>query len=191
VVPPATQRVAATPATEPIAPPVVPRARVDSSRLTRADTASGYGASRSAAPTYNAAPTSTPAAPQPPKDTADVIPVAPREIASALFKEFANAINARAYSRITSAFPQPSDPAAAKVWQDFLVFVRDYMPRATVRSTTVNDTSNPPTITAAIDFRWAGDAGFERTRSASFTGIGVPIPGGWQLRGARLAKKFW
>ena len=186
-------------ATTPV-PPAVPRTRADSARLTtRVDTAAAYGTSRTAPPaaapsspaTYAPPPASTSAAAGTARDSAEIIPPAPREIASALFKEFANAINARAYSRITNAFPQPSDPAAARVWQDFLVFVRDYTPRATVRSTTVNEASTPPTITASVDFRWSGDAGFERTRSASFTGIGVPIPGGWQLREVRLSKKFW
>jgi hypothetical protein len=55
----------------------------------------------------------------------------------------------------------------------------------------VNDSAYPPTIIATIDFRWAGDSGFERVRSGTFTGIGVPIPGGWQLRRAELGKKFW
>jgi len=159
---------------------------MDSVRLTNRLDTSGYGASRSAAAT------STPASAAAGRDSAsDKIPAAPREIASALFKEFANAVNARAYSRVTSAYPQPSDPAAARVWQDFLVFVRDYTPRATVRSTTVNESSDPPTITAAIDFRWTSDNGFDRMRTGTFVGIGVPIPGGWQLRGVRMAKKFW
>ena len=108
-----------------------------------------------------------------------------------MFREFANALNARTYSRITGASNQPSDPAAVKVWQDFLVFVRDYTPRATVRSTSVNEAGYPPTITATIDFRWSSDAGFERVRAGSFVGIGVPIPGGWQLHRVQLSKKFW
>jgi serine/threonine-protein kinase len=170
-------------------PPAVPRARLDSARLTTRVDTTGYGAARSGATPTTSTP--APAAPATRDSAADVIPVAPREIASALFKEFANAINGRSYSRITSAFPQPSDPTAAKVWADFLVFVRDYTPRATVRSSVVNETSTPPTITATIDFRWSSDAGFDRVRSGSFVGIGVPIPGGWQLRGVKLAKKFW
>jgi serine/threonine-protein kinase len=175
----------------PVAPPTVPLARPDSVRLTsRVDTGAGYGASRTAPPTSSPTPASP--APAPARDTADDrIPPAPREIATALFKEFANAINARAYSRITGAYSQPNDPAAIKLWQDFLVFVRDYTPRATVRSTTVNESSNPPTITATIDFRWSSDAGFERTRAGTFVGIGVPIPGGWQLHRAHLERKFW
>ena len=92
---------------------------------------------------------------------------------------------------MTHAYPQPTDPGEAKLWQEFLVFVRDYRPRATVRSTSVDPSTNPPTISATIDFRWASDAGFDRVRPASFTGIGIPIPEGWQLRGARLAKRFW
>ena len=71
------------------------------------------------------------------------------------------------------------------------MFVRDYTPRATVRSTTVNESSNPPTITATIDFRWSSDAGFERVRSGTFVGIGLPIPGGWQLHRVQLGKRFW
>ena len=192
--PPPAQRTAsgpraAAPSSPPAAspaPPNIPPARMDSVRLTNRLDTSGYGASRSAAAT------STPASAAAGRDSAsDKIPAAPREIASALFKEFANAVNARAYSRVTSAYPQPSDPAAARVWQDFLVFVRDYTPRATVRSTTVNESSDPPTITAAIDFRWTSDNGFDRMRTGTFVGIGVPIPGGWQLRGVRMAKKFW
>jgi eukaryotic-like serine/threonine-protein kinase len=174
------------------APPVVPRLRPDSARLTtRADTGSGYGSTRStsspATPPPNAA---TP--PAPARDSAaDRIPPAPREIAVALFKEFANAVNAQSFSRITGAYTQPNDPAAVKLWQDFLVFVRDYSPRATLRSTNVNATTNPPTITATIDFRWSNDAGFEHVRAGNFTGVGVPIPDGWQLRRVLLGKRFW
>jgi hypothetical protein len=114
-----------------------------------------------------------------------------REIAAALFREFANTINTRTYSRITSAYTQPSDPAEVKLWQEFLVFVRDYTPRATARSATIDASTNPPTITASIDFRWSGDAGYDRSRQVTFVGYGVPIPDGWQLRGVRLSKKFW
>ena len=175
-------------------PPTVPLARPDSMRLTtRVDTGAGYPASRSTPTTPAPAPAPPAAsAPAAARDSApDRIPPAPREIASALFKEFANAINARAYSRITGAYSQPNEPAEVGLWQGFLVFVRDYTPRATVRSTKVNASSNPPTITGTIDFRWSGDTGFERVRSATFVGIGVPIPGGWQLHRVRLAKRFW
>jgi hypothetical protein len=112
-------------------------------------------------------------------------------VAVALFKDFANAINARTYSRITTAYSQPTDAAAVTLWQDFLVFVRDYTPRAVVRSTSVDASTNPPTITASIDFRWSSDAGFDRVRSGTFTGVGVPVADAWQLRRVRLAKRFW
>lgn len=182
------QRQPAPPATLPVVPPV----RTDSARLTtRVDTGSGYGASRSAA--SSAAPPPAAAAPSAPArdSTAYRIPPAPREIAAALFKEFANAVNAQSFSRITGAYTQPNDPAAVKLWQDFLLFVRDYTPRASVRSTTVNAATDPPTITATIDFRWSSDAGFERVRSGTFTGVGIPIPDGWQLHRVQLGKKFW
>ena len=172
--------------------PVVPPVRPDSARLTtRVDTGSGYGANRPTA--SNAAPPAAPVpAGNPARDSAaERIPPAPREIAAALFKEFANAVNAQSFSRITGAYTQPNDPAAVKLWQDFLVFVRDYTPRASVRSTSVNASTYPPTITATIDFRWSNDAGFERVRSATFTGIGIPIPDGWQLHRVQLGKKFW
>jgi hypothetical protein len=172
---------------------VVAPVRPDSVRLTtRVDTGAGYGARAAASP---AAPPPAPASASPypaPRDSAtDRIPPAPREIAAALFKEFANAINAQSFSRITGAYTQPNDPAAVKLWQEFLVFIRDYTPRASVRSATVNAASYPPTITATIDFRWSSDAGFERVRSGTFTGVGVPIPDGWQLHRVQLAKKFW
>jgi hypothetical protein len=60
-----------------------------------------------------------------------------------------------------------------------------------LRSTNVDASTNPPTITANIDFRWSTDAGFDRVRGASFTGIGVPVSGGWHLVKVQLAKKFW
>jgi hypothetical protein len=112
-------------------------------------------------------------------------------VAEALFKEFASAVNRKTYSRITSAYSQPADAAGVKLWQDFLVFVRDYSPRATVRSTKVDDSTYPPTISATIDFRWTGDAGYDRTRAGTFVGIGVPIQGGWQLHRVELGKRFW
>jgi hypothetical protein len=141
-------------------------------------------------------PPSTPAsaspAPAPARDsTADRIPPATREVAGALFKDFANAISARTYTRITTAYSQPNDPAGVTLWQEFLVFVRDYTPRATVRSTNVDASTNPPTVTANIDFRWSSDAGFDRVRAGTFVGIAVPVSGGWQLHRVRLAKKFW
>ena len=169
-------------------------ARPDTTRLaaSRGDTAGRYDASRPAAPATPPAPTSGYPAPAASRDSsADRLPAPPRDVASALFREFANAVNNRTFSRITGAYTQPSAPDEVKLWQDFLIFVRDYTPRAIVRSTAVDTTTNPPTITASIDFRWATDAGFDRTRSASFVGIGIPIPDGWQLRAVRLTKRFW
>jgi hypothetical protein len=177
--------------------PIVPPPRTDSVRLTtnRVDSG-GYGASRPAASTPTPAASATAAAPPPTTPAArdsstERIPPASREVAAALFKEFASSINARTYSRITAAYSQPNDAAAAIVWRDFLVFVRDYTPRAVVRSTSVDASTNPPTVTASIDFRWSTDAGFDRVRGASFTGIAVPVSGGWQLVRVQLAKKFW
>jgi serine/threonine protein kinase len=172
--------------------PIVPPARPESTRLaSRVDSSAGYG-SKAAPSSSTPAPAASSPAPAASRDSAaDRIPPAPKEIASALFKEFASAINGQSFSRITGAYTQPSDPAAVKLWQEFLVFIRDYKPNAIVRSTSVNDSAYPPTIIATIDFRWAGDSGFERVRSGTFTGIGVPIPGGWQLRRAELGKKFW
>ena len=175
-------------------PPIVPLARPDTTRLSasRGDTAARYDASRPAAPATPPAPTpGNPAPAASPDSSADRLPAPSRDVASALFREFANAVNNRTFSRITGAYTQPSAPDEVKLWQDFLIFVRDYMPRAIVRSTAVDTTTTPPTITASIDFRWATDAGFDRTRSASFVGIGIPIPDGWQLRAVRLTKRFW
>jgi hypothetical protein len=131
-------------------------------------------------------------APAPTRDsTTDRIPPATREVAAALFKDFANSINARSYTRITTAYSQPNDPAEVRLWQELLIFIRDYTPRATVRSTNVDTSTNPPTVTANLDFRWSGDAGFDRVRAGTFVGIAVPVSGGWQLHRVRLAKKFW
>ena len=77
------------------------------------------------------------------------------------------------------------------MWADFLVFVRDYTPRALVRSTSVNASANPPTISGVIEFRWSSDAGYDRTRAATFTGYAIPITGGWRLRGVVMDKRFW
>ena len=184
--------------------PTVPRPRTDSVRLTtsRVDSSS-YGASRPAPSTAastspstaSAPPASPPTASPPPTPARDSsayrIPAPPRDVAAGLFKEFASAINSRTYSRITAAYSQPNDAVAVTLWQEFLIFVRDYTPRAVVRSTNVDTSTNPPTITANIDFRWSTDAGFDRVRGASFTGIGVPVSGGWQLVRVQLAKKFW
>jgi len=184
------------PSTPPATPPTVPILRPDSVRLTtnRVDSTAGYPASRATAAAPTASTATTPPPANPPaaaRDSAERIPAAPREVASALYKEFAGAISARTYSRITAAYSQPTDAAAVTLWQDFLVFVRDYNPRAVVRSTSVDASTNPPTITASIDFRWSSDAGFDRVRSGTFVGIGVPVSGGWQLHKVRLAKKFW
>jgi hypothetical protein len=177
----------------PVAAPAATPVRLDSSRLTsRPDSGVAYGATRSAS--ASAATTTVPTPPSAPKvDSAssDRIPPAPKEVADALFKEFATAVNGRVYTRITAAYQQPSDAQAVQLWQDFLVFVRDYTPNARVRSTMVVTATDPPTITATIDFRWSTDAGFDRARSATFTGVGVPISGGWQLRRVSLAKRFW
>jgi serine/threonine protein kinase len=166
--------------------------RPDSVRLTpRVDTGAGYGAARPVPPTSPPPASSVSPNVATVRDSIDRIPPAPRDVAEALFKEFATAINRKSYSRITSAYSQPADAAGVKLWQDFLVFVRDYSPRATVRSTNVNDSAYPPTISATIDFRWTGDAGYDRTRVGTFVGIGVPIQGGWQLHRVELGKRFW
>jgi serine/threonine-protein kinase len=175
------------------APPTVPTARADSVRLTanRVDS-SGASAARPASAAYAPQSTSAPSPPGATRDSAeDRIPAASREVATALFRDFASAINTRSYTRITTAYSQPTDPAGVTLWQEFLVFVRDYSPRATVRSTSVDASTNPPTISANIDFRWSSDAGFDRVRAGTFVGIGVPVSGGWQLHRVRLAKRFW
>ena len=64
-----------------------------------------------------------------------------------LFRDFANVVNSRTYTRITAAYSQPSDAGDVKLWQEFLVFVRDYTPRATVRSVGVDSTTTPPVMT--------------------------------------------
>lgn len=180
---------AATSAGEPVTPPPVPLARPDTSRLTtyRAET-SGSGAARpSPAPTASADPP-----PTTPHDSApERIPAPTRDIATALFTEFASAITSRTYSRLVAAYSQPTEPDAVSLWQNFLIFVRDYTPRATVRSVTVDSTSNPPRITANLEFRWTGDAGYDRTRAGTFTGVGLPVPNGWQLHRAQLTRRFW
>ena len=112
-------------------------------------------------------------------------------MANSLFRDFAGYINSRTYTRITAAYSQPTDAAELKLWQDFLIFVRDYTPRATVRSVNIDSTTSPATISAQIDFRWSTAAGFERTRPANFVGLAYPVTGAWQLHRARLAKKFW
>jgi serine/threonine-protein kinase len=184
-------RVAANTPTPQPTPPAVPLARPDTTRIVNRTDTSNY-ANRSNATPVPAAPTPGYPAPTPARDSvADRSTGPTREIAAALFREFANTINTRTYSRITSAYTQPSDPAEVKLWQEFLVFVRDYTPRATARSATIDASTNPPTITASIDFRWSGDAGYDRSRQVTFVGYGVPIPDGWQLRGVRLSKKFW
>jgi eukaryotic-like serine/threonine-protein kinase len=196
--PPTSTSSTASSSAEPAAPggtpPTVAPVRPDSVRLTtRVDTGAGagYGATRPGSP--SPAPSASPASPNaaPRRDSVDRIPPAPPDVAEALFKEFATAINRKSYSRITSAYSQPADEAGVKLWQDFLVFVRDYSPRATVRSTKVNDTAYPPTISATIDFRWTGDAGYDRTRVGTFVAIGVPIQGGWQLHRVERGKRFW
>ena len=200
---PATQRTT-SPGSQPVSPPTVPTvptvplARPDTSRLSvTRDTGAGPGAARAGNP---ASATPAPAAggsrgnppATPPRDSAtNPVPAPTREIANALFREFASVVNSRTYSRITAAYSQPSDAADVTLWQDFLVFVRDYTPRASVRSVSIDSTTSPPTITAALDFRWSTDAGFERTRPAVFVGVGLPVAGGWQLHRARLTKKFW
>jgi hypothetical protein len=181
----------------------VPLARPDTTRRTfvRTDSGNSSGASRAAASA--SATTGSPAAPAsgktgaaatpPPRDSsADVIPIPTRDIATVLFRDFANVVNSRTYTRITAAYSQPSDAGDVKLWQEFLVFVRDYTPRATVRSVAVDSTTSPPIMSATIDFRWSTDAGFERVRPATFVGVGLPTrTGGWALHRARLTKKFW
>ena len=173
----------------------MPPPRVESQRLTSNRDSTTAASSSTAARTsgYPTPAGSTTAAPAPAtRDSASgAIAAAPPEISAALFREFANAITARSFGRLTAAFPQPSDQAAAKVWADFLVFVRDYTPRALVRSTSVNASANPPTISGVIEFRWSSDAGYDRTRAATFTGYAIPITGGWQLRGVAMDKRFW
>jgi serine/threonine-protein kinase len=161
-------------------PPTLPLPRVDSSRLITNRTDS------------NAASSSAPPATAAARDSAVSIPAPSRDVASDLFKDFATAINQRSYSRITASYSEPSDAASVKLWQEFLIFVRDYTPRVTVRSVTINPATTPPTITAELAFRWSSDAGFDRTRAATFSGVALPTnSGGWQLHRAHLTKKFW
>jgi serine/threonine-protein kinase len=181
--------------------PTVPLARPDTLPLiaSRADTARGNSASRATgSPASPASPTPAPAAsagrnvaPAARDSSAEPLPNPSRDVANSLFRDFAGYINSRTYTRITAAYSQPTDAAESRLWQDFLIFVRDYTPRATVRSVNIDSTTSPATISAQIDFRWSTDAGFERTRPANFVGLAYPVTGAWQLHRARLAKKFW
>ncbi|HUQ82766.1 MAG TPA: protein kinase [Gemmatimonadaceae bacterium] len=192
---PTAASVKAAPSSAAAAIPTVPLARPDTSRLTsvRSDTGTGYGATRPTPPPV-APTTSTTApvpAPAPARDSVERLPAATRDIANALYRDFASYINSRTYSRITAAYSEPSTAAEVKLWQEFLIFVRDYTPRATVRSVSVDSSTTPSMVTGTIDFRWATDAGFERIRSVTFVGAALPVTGAWQLHRARLTKKFW
>jgi serine/threonine-protein kinase len=180
-----------TPATRTTPVPSVPLARPDTSRPTR-DTAS-YPTTRPNATVPPPAPATSSASPPatPARDSVERVAVPTRDIANALYRELASYINSRTYTRITAAYSEPSTAADVKLWQDFLIFVRDYTPRATVRSVGVDSSTSPAMVTATIDFRWATDAGFERTRPATFVGAALPVVGGWQLHRAHLTKKFW
>jgi hypothetical protein len=170
----------------------VPLARPDTTRLAtnRPDSSTAAKPNAVAAtPTPPPAPTYQPATPA--RDSVERLPVPTRDITNALYREFASYVNSRTYSRITAAYSEPRAPADVKLWQEFLIYVRDYTPRASVRSVSVDSSTSPATITATIDFRWSTDAGFERVRPATFVGAALPVTGGWQLHTARLTKKFW
>jgi len=171
--------------------PTVPLALPDTSRRTANRTDTGTTAVARPGTTPPTPVPTTYTAPPAARDSVERIPVPTRDIASVLYRDFASYVNSRTYSRITAAYSEPSAAADVKLWQDFLIFVRDYTPRATMRSVSVDSSTSPATVTATIDFRWSTDAGFERTRPATFVGSALPVAGTWQLHRARLTKKFW
>ena len=124
--------------------------------------------------------------------TAGTRPTPTREAAEGLFRRFVAAINARSTDQIASVYTDGSGPGDSRLRREFLGFVRDATPRATIRSATVGaPVADGVAVSATIEFAWTNNAGIPRTRAGTFTGAMSSTSGSWVLRDVRLSAKFW
>ena len=158
-------------------PPPVPAVSSPAPTPRPADTATSTRAS-SATRRDTAAPAATPALAQP--------------VAEALFNELAAAINARSIPRVAALYAEGRQPVDARMQRDFVKFVRDAQPLASVQRVQSGAVSSSGVaMTSAVRFAWRNNAGIPYDRIGRFTGLAVYSNGTWILRDVRLVTKFW
>ena len=112
-----------------------------------------------------------------------------RRMADTLFNALAAIINARALARVTA---DAGTSAEARLQQDFVTFLRQAQPLASVQRVHVGAVgASGVEVTAAMHFTWRNQAGGPFDRIARFSGLAVYTNGGWALRNVRLLNRFW
>ena len=158
-------------------PPPVPAVSSPAPTPRPADTATSARAS-SATRRDTAAPAATPALAQP--------------VAEGLFNELAAAINARSIPRVAALYPEGGQPVDARMQRDFVKFVRDAQPLASLQHVQLGAIgASGVTMSSALRFAWRNNAGIPYDRIGRFTGLAVYSNGTWILRDVRLVAKFW
>jgi hypothetical protein len=158
-------------------PPPVPAVSSPASSARPADTATSIRAP-SATRRDTAAAATTPTLAQP--------------VAETLFHEFAAAISARSIPRVAAVYAEGREPADARMQRDFMKFVRDAQPLASVQRVQIGAVSpSGVAMTSAVRFAWRNNAGIPYDRIGRFTSVAVYSNGTWILKDVRLVSKFW
>ena len=119
-------------------------------------------------------------------------PAFTQAVADTLVSEFAAIINARAFDRLTGPSGNRAQSANAQMQRDFLTFLREAQPLASVQRVHVGTAAaSGVELTSAIHFTWRNRNGVPFDRIARFSGLAVYTNGGWTLRDVRLLARFW
>ena len=128
------------------------------------------------------------------RDTAasTAMPVLTQAVADTIFNALAAVINARALGGVSGVFAGGARAGDAQMQRDFLTFLRDAKPLASVQRVHVGSPGvSGVELTSAMHFTWRNQTGRPYDRLARFSGLAVYTSDGWALRDVRLLTRFW
>jgi len=112
--------------------------------------------------------------------------------ADTIFNALAAVINARALGGVSGVFAGGAQAGDAQMQRDFLTFLRDAKPLASVQRVHVGSPEGSGVgLTSAMHFTWRNQTGRPYDRLARFSGLAVHTSDGWALRDVRLLTRFW
>jgi hypothetical protein len=119
------------------------------------------------------------------------MPVLTQGMADTLFNALAVIINARALEN-SGAYATGAQAGDAQMQRDFLRFVRDVRPLASVQRVHVGSVGpSGAELTSAMHITWRNQSGRPFDRLARFSGLAIYTSDGWALRNVRLLTRFW
>jgi len=120
------------------------------------------------------------------------MPVLTQAVADTIFNALAAVINARALGGVSGVFAGGAQAGDAQMQRDFLTFLRDAKPLASVQRVHVGSPEGSGVgLTSAMHFTWRNQTGRPYDRLARFSGLAVHTSDGWALRDVRLLTRFW